>query len=121
MRTANNGETSGRRGALFIGVEVLVTLNQNLHLQKAHAHILLQHRATNCVLLTRGALVTHLCPDNLNNNAERVSGHLLVYFAREGTALKMYKYIFMNQRQVGVARKVFSRRINLAHLIRAKL
>ena len=75
MRTADDSKTSGLRGALFIGVEVLVTLNQNLHLPKARDHILLQHRAANCVLLTGAALVAHLCPNNLNNNAGRVSGH----------------------------------------------
>ena len=54
---------------------LLTTLNQNLHLPKAHDHILLQHRAANCMLLTGAAVVVHQCTDNLNDNAWRLSHH----------------------------------------------
>jgi hypothetical protein len=56
---------------------LLETINQNLHLPKAHNHILLQHRAANCVLLTGSATVAHQCADNFNDNAGGVSllGH----------------------------------------------
>ena len=52
---------------------LLATLNQNLHLPKAHNHILLQHGAANCMLLTGASMVAHQRADNLNHNAGRVS------------------------------------------------
>jgi hypothetical protein len=54
---------------------LLVTVNQNLHLLKAHNHILLQHRAANCVLLTGAATVAHQRTDNFNDDAGGMSGH----------------------------------------------
>jgi hypothetical protein len=54
---------------------LLATVNQNLHLPKAHNHFLLQHGAANCMLLTGAATVAHQRADNLNNDAGRVSGH----------------------------------------------
>jgi hypothetical protein len=54
---------------------LLATVNQNLHLPKAHNHILLQHGATNCMLLTGAATVAHQRANNLNDDAGRVSGH----------------------------------------------
>jgi hypothetical protein len=54
---------------------LLMTVNQNLHLPKAHNHFLLQHRATNCVLLTGAATIAHQRADNFNDDAGGVSGH----------------------------------------------
>jgi len=78
---------------------LLLTVSQNLHLPKAHNHILLQHRAANCVLLTGVATVAHQHTDNLNNDARGVSGRsllghdgrviLLVFFVRVGRCVHL--------------------------------
>jgi hypothetical protein len=53
---------------------LLFPLNHQLNLTEAHHHVLLQHLATNLVLLARAALATHLRPFDLDYNTAWMDG-----------------------------------------------
>jgi hypothetical protein len=57
-------------------------------------------------------LATDLTTDiTTNNNAGWVSDHLLVYFVREGTAPKMYNYIYKPTAKCGLTERSFQGRL----------
>jgi hypothetical protein len=68
MEEANTAANNAFRYPICGNRHLLPPLNLNLHLPKAHHHILGHHLTAIAVLLTRAAPVTHIRPNDLHHN-----------------------------------------------------
>jgi hypothetical protein len=75
---ANMAVINANRHPICGNCRLLLPLNLNLHLPKAHHHVLGHQLTALAVLLTRAAPITPLCPNNLHHNTgwmKRTRGH----------------------------------------------